>query len=351
MNHNSRHQFAALAALTTLLLALAGCAIDPTTAPLLQRSTSGEKIQLNIEFANVLNLPRGAKVIANGVEVGSLTQVTIHEPDADGNGFVVAKVEVQASSSLPMNTNAELRQETPLGDIHISLSSPPGAREGPLRDGDTIPLSRTTASPQVEDLLAGLATMVTGGAVTDFQDIVRQLNTALPQDPSETAYIFDILKADLVDVSNNLQTVDSVLNGITENVNLATRQSDKIEALLSDYGVTHVTEVVRSVVQVLFLLSNLGPLAHNAVWLAPLIQSLDDTAAAVVPVLWQGSPLDVSVPSNLTKLVELIEDKIIPFVELGPKFDVVSAHTDSSLSTQDQTIRIVQTLRMIGVVR
>ncbi|WP_405136281.1 MlaD family protein [Nocardia sp. NBC_01388] len=344
----------ALALTLSTLCAAGACGFDPAAVPVPGATVSGAKMNLHIQFANALNLPPGAKVIANGVEVGNLTGVRIADPRGGSPGFVVADLAIRDDLRLPVDTAAELRQATPLGDVYISLTAKPGSAGPFLKSGDTVPRSQTTPATQVEDTMSGLAAAVNGGTISSFQDIVRQLNQVLPADPQETARMFGVLGQDLTDVSSNLTSVDSVIDGLQANTDMVLQDREKLQALLTEAGVQRVTAVINSVVQVIFILTGTGPLAHQALWLAPLVQSLDGTARAVVPVLFAGNPLDVNAPSNLRKLVDLIQNKLIPFGRLGPKVDVTGiqvAGAAPDMPVGVQTDRIVQTLRMIGAVR
>lgn len=279
-----------IAVLSTALI-IGGCGFDPSSIPVPGTTVSGQTYPLHIQFANVLNLPPGAKVIANGVQVGDLTGVRVHGPgDAVKTGYVVADITVQSAVQLPTSTTAELRQDTPLGDVHIALITPPG-NPGPMLASDaTIPIAHTSQPPQVEGIMAGLATATGSGLVTNFQDIIRQLNDVLPRDPNEIARVFGVLGANLTDVAANLGSVDSVLDGLELNARQIVDDKDILGKLLTDYGVQHVTDVFGSVIQIILVLAGLGPLSHHALWLSPMVQSLDDAAKAVVPVLFTESP-------------------------------------------------------------
>jgi len=333
-----------------------GCGFDPAQVKVPGTRVGGPTYTLRIEFPNALNLPPGAKVIANGVLVGNLDHLDLVEPgtDSKAKGFVVATVDITDSVRLPANVTAELRQATPLGDVHIALTSPPD-KAPTLADGATIPMKQTVAPLQVEDSLAGLATAMGGGAVLDVQKIVRELNTALPQHPEQTAHMFAVLGADFTDVAAHLDDVDGFLNGLEANTKQVLDDDPMLSKLLADYGVEHVTAVVNSVVGVLLVMSALAPVATNAAWLAPAVAGLDDTAKSLVPLLFTSRPLDLNAPSNLNALVALLRDKIIPFAEHGPKVNIVGATVGDkgapAVSDDDQVQRILQSLRMIGAVR
>ncbi|MBH0780653.1 MlaD family protein [Nocardia bovistercoris] len=131
----------ALIALTTLAL-LTGCAFDPAALPVPGTGVSGETYRLRIEFADVLNLPRGAKVIANGVQIGRLTNLTAADPtpatpDRPARpGHILAEVAIESSVRLATGTRAALRQDTPPRRcLHRPHRTPPAATGMPVARG------------------------------------------------------------------------------------------------------------------------------------------------------------------------------------------------------------------------
>ncbi|WP_067683503.1 MlaD family protein [Nocardia miyunensis] len=339
-----------------------GCDFQPADIPVPGTGVGGPTYRLHIEFADVLNLPQGAKVIADGVRVGQLTNVTLVDPitatpNRPGHkGYVIADVAVRDSVRLPVGTTAELRQETPLGDVHIALTEPANASTARIPPDATIPLARTTQSPPLEDILARLATFVGSGAVTDVFDIVRRANTVLPRDTADTARISGTLGADLTDLAGHTDSIHQLVGGIGDTVNDGIlRNTTAFDQLLTPYGVRHTTESINATIGVIYVLTALGPLAPSVRWLGPLLHSLDASARAVVPMLFGSRPLDTGSPSNLKKLVDLLQDKIIPFAEHGPKINMVGVTVDPSpapaMPRDEQTRRIIDSLRMIGAVR
>ncbi|MFC4372921.1 MlaD family protein [Nocardia halotolerans] len=346
MNRLRRGLHALLTA--TVVLAAAGCGL-PTELP----GTGEPTYPLSVEFASVLNLPEGAKVIADGVRVGRLNSVTLVE-DA-GTGYVRAEVEIRESVRIPVGTTAELRQDTPLGDVHIALTEPSAPGAGVLGPGATIPRTDTTRAPAIENILAALSVFIGTGAVTDLGDIIATMNGVLPQDPRETARLSETLGTDLSDLADHLGSVDAVLNGLeTTLADGVLHNAPVLEELLTPYGVTQTTDAINAQIGVIFVLTALGPVAPSAVWLGPLLASLDATTAAVVPMLFGSRPLDTTAPSNLKTLVDLIHTKVLPFAERGPKVDLVEigvVDPTTTMSTDEQTRRVVDLLRMIGAVR
>ncbi|WP_067680293.1 MlaD family protein [Nocardia miyunensis] len=351
----------------TLAVACGGCDFQPADIPVPGTGVGGPTYHLRIEFADVLNLPQGAKIIADGVRVGQLTHVTLVDPVAAKanrparKGYVIADVDISSTVRLPVGTTAELQQETPLGDVHIQLTEPTGAHTGTttsdatIRPDTTIPLTDTKQSPPIEDILARLATFVGSGAITDIQAIVHKMNGILPREPRETARIAATLGFDLGDLADHTNSIHEVVNGIGSTVDDGLlKNTPTLDPLLTSEGVQHTTDVMNAEIGVIFVLTALGPMAVSTKWLGPVVGSLDNSVHALVPMLFGAHPLDSGSPSNYAKLVDLIQNKLIPFVDRGPKLDMVGVNVrpaPPAMSPDEQTGRIIDTLRMIGVVR
>lgn len=345
----------------TVALGAGGCGFQPADITVPGSGVDGPTYHLNIEFANVLNLPPGAKVFADGVRVGRLTRLTLVDPVPASStgpgrrGYVVADVEIRSTVKLPEGTTVALRQETPLGDVHIALTSPAEATTV-ITPGTTIPLTRTSQSLPIEDIFAGLSTFIGSGAVTDIQSIVTKMNGIMPENPSDTARIAARLGADISDLGDNLTSVGALLDGVEATVDDGLQANlPMLDELLTPYGAQHTIDSINAQIGVIFVLTALGPVAPSLQWIGPLLSSLDGTVRAVVPMLFGSHPLDVGAPSNLKKVVDLIQNRVIPFVDHGPKVNVVRVSADArepaALSPDEQTARIVDTLRMIGVLR
>lgn len=349
------------ALISILAVVLTGCGWRPSEITVPGAGVDGPTYALRIEFADVLNLPPGAKVFADGVRVGELTGLTLVDPDPAAStvtgrrGYVVAEIELRTSVRLPADTKAALRQETPLGDVHIALSVPADAAGAVLEPGATIPLAQTVAALPIEDIFAGLSAFVGSGAVTDIQTIVTTMNGVMPENPSDTARLAGLLGADLTGLGENLNSVDVLLDGLAATGDQGLVQNlPMFDVLLTPYGVQHTVDTINAEIGIIFVLTALGPVAPSLTWLAPMVQSLDGTARAIVPMLFGAHPLDTDSPSTVKKLVDLIQNKIIPFTERGPKVNIVAVNTTPAIgavSPEEQTGRILDTLRMIGAVR
>ncbi|MEE3849630.1 MlaD family protein [Gordonia sp. LSe1-13] len=332
-----------------LCIAVSGCTAGFSQIP--TADSTDDTYSIRMEFENVLNLPDGAAVLSDGTEVGSLTSVVIDE-----GGYVVAEAAIDDGVRLSADTRATLEQAAPLADVRVALTTPDEAGAQQLQPGDTIPLAQTEQAPQIEDTLAQLATAVGQGTFTNFMTTVRQMNKAFPNDPEVTRKIFDVLGTNFEDLAANQDSLSAVLDGLTATTKTIKREEDVIGPLLTPEGAQHTTDAMTSTLSIVFMMTNLGMIAPPAQWVAPMVQSMDNTARAIVPVLFAGNPIDTSRPSNARKLIELLDEKIIPFATAGPKVDITQVEVTGAgpplrLRTGERRQQIITVMRMIGMIR
>ncbi|MGV9482596.1 MlaD family protein, partial [Gordonia aichiensis] len=76
MTHTARSlRWAPLTVVLTAVLTTAGCGFDPAAVPVPGTGVPGPTYSIDIEFTDALNLPRRAKVVANGIQVGTVTSM------------------------------------------------------------------------------------------------------------------------------------------------------------------------------------------------------------------------------------------------------------------------------------
>ncbi|MFD3596546.1 MlaD family protein [Nocardia sp. NPDC058640] len=342
-----RHSVIALVVATGL--AVGGCGFDPADVPVPGSTVSGETYRVQIEFSSVLNLPSRSKVIANGAEIGIVDGVRVVQPadaPAGRGGYVIVEADILDTVQLPRKSIAELRQNTILGDIHLSLTTPKDGFGDLLRDGDTIPIDRTKPPVQLEDTMATMAVFVQGGAIGQLQEMLGRINSVMPQDPKETARISAVMGADAANLAANLDQVDLLVNGLAANAEVMHGIGPELTNILTPEAVAAMTGTQDSIAKTMKIFDALGPVGSSLTWLAPIARSGDAAANAFVPLATGGSA-DLRSATNLALLTALLRDKIIPFAENGPKVNV----TGVRVSEEDQLAQIVTALRMIGMVR
>ena len=149
-------------------LLLSGCTTLPGGAP------GGPSYRVTAEFSDVLDLVPQAAVKVNDVTVGSVDKLSLVGWTAR------VTLRIDRDVKLPANATAAIRQTSLLGEKFVSLSAPADeSPRGVLADGATIPLSRTSRTVEVEEVLAALGMLLSGGGLAQLKTINEELATAL----------------------------------------------------------------------------------------------------------------------------------------------------------------------------
>ena len=331
-----RLHFLFCAVLGVLVFTVTGCGFNPAELPIPGTYVDGDKYTIRVEFSSALNLPDKAKVVSEGVEVGIADRVELVGDSA------VASIDMQDAVRLPISTRAELRQATILGEIYVSLQ-PPESSSGPyLADGDTIPRSQTAPADNIEDLLRGISSIVSGGRLAQLQDVVNQFNSAFPATDEDFRRIYVAGQSALHDLTVNTDDIDNILDAAAAISTDLAANKDRVDQTLQ-YGPARaegLSGVVFGVVELIFRLRDVAQPLGNV--LVPITGDLHDIFAVIAPALVTIGNSDTTVPMNIDKTNQLLRDKLIPFLSTTPNIAVdASAQAD----------QLIQILRSIGVVR
>jgi len=172
----SRRRAVRVTALGLPLVLLTGCGFKGAQSfPLPGGEATGkDAYELTLEFSDVLDLVPQSSVKVNDVSVGSVSDIQLRDFTA------VVTVRVRDDVVLPENTRGMLRQTSLLGEKFVSLEAPdPAEAVGQLKDGDVIPISRTTRNAEIEEVLSALSLVLNGGSLEQLQVINREVVLAL----------------------------------------------------------------------------------------------------------------------------------------------------------------------------
>lgn len=311
---------------------------DPTTW-----STSGWP--LRVEFSNALNLPDQAQVRFNGRSVGRMESVRL-----DGDR-AVATLNISEPATIPTDTTAELRQDTLLGDVYIALVSAPTSSAQPLRAGGLIPLAQSRPPDHIEDLMTSLSGFLGSGGVSQLGNTIQRIDGAFPADPARTRKITDNLASTIMAWANDTSSLDTALRSVVGVTGSLAAEHAMLSEYLAPEGLRR-WGIISETARVTEVYASLAPLLKNA---APLTPGIRDLAAlftqVVSPLLLLDRPVGATRPDNLINLRNLFRDTIIPWVEHGPKVNVVKISDGPAVPTAEKAEQALRAMRMIGAVR
>lgn len=193
-----------------------------------------------VYFADVMDLVPQSAVKVNDVAVGKVTSIRLSkagDPSGDPrtNGWTArVAVEVNGDVDLPQNATAAVKMTSLLGEKYVSLQQPPSAPStARLRDGSTIPITRSGTAPEAEEVLGALSLLLNGGGLEQIHTITTELNKALG---GNEASIRDLLTQlnnfagtldkQKNDITNALQSIDNLVITLNKQTRTITRTLD-----------------------------------------------------------------------------------------------------------------------------
>jgi len=262
----------------------------------------GDGYDVVIQFANVLNLPGRAKVVMGGTQVGVVTNSALARDGVDVTARIAPDV------VLPANTRAAMQQATLLGDIYVTLEQPDGQSAAPaIAPGGKIPLAQTTSPPQLEDTITHLADFVTSGSIQRVQNTIIGVNRVTPP-PAEVRKLASQTATDMSELSDNIDVVDQMLNGIAETGQVLHDRLPSAQYWFSPRGMRGFDRGTFTAAYLAKLFPTIGIVYSGGYWLVPLLNSLADATGAVKQTKWAFED-EWPAWNNLFRNVFLPQDK------------------------------------------
>ena len=239
---------------------LTSCSVGLDGLPLPAPSAGQQTYPIGATFTDALNLPAKAKVRLSGADVGEVESMQAHDYTA------VVTLQIAARVQIPVGTKAELRSATPLGDVFVSLTPPPGLVAGApmMQPGDTIGLASTASAASVEEVLSTAALLVNGGAIRNLTKVINGMGAAvggkgadLDHFIDESTRLIDGLSRRSVIIKQALtQTGDvaSVLARRQESINEAIEAAGPALGTLAD-NTDHIVDLVAQVNRIMLQLA------------------------------------------------------------------------------------------------
>ena len=205
---------------------VSGCGPTMADLPLPGSGVSGDTITVEVEFAEALNLARGAQVRVNGVSSGKVRSVTTRDFKA------IAVLDVRTSAQMRADATARLRYTTPLGELFVEVTNP--AQGALLRDGAVLTTAQTTTAPTVEDALASASLLVNGGGLNQLQLVTEELNAAVGGREDTVRRLMQRADTFLGEANATTEDIDRALNALATVSQVLRANRATIRAAMTD---------------------------------------------------------------------------------------------------------------------
>jgi virulence factor Mce-like protein len=268
---------------------------------------------LVMHFESVLNLPDRAKVVLDGVTVGTVTHVALTDHD------VSVTARLGHGVAVPSDIHAVLAQATVLGDIYVALERP--ATDGNtatapvLAPGAVIPVSQTTSPPQLEDTIASLANFVSSGSIQRAQNTIIRLNRVIPTS-DEVRTLTGRVETDLSALAGNIDTVDALLDGVSKSAAVVNSHIPELQYYFSPTGQLGFEQFIGVANYVSRIFPGIGSITLGGYWLVPFLTSLADSVGALQQSKIAGE-------TEIPKYRRIFTDMFLP-VDKYPAINITS---------------------------
>lgn len=251
-----------------------------------------EPMTVTIEARDVLSLSRQASVKVDDVTIGEVENVRRVGWHAE------VDLRLREGTELPANTVVAVRQTGLLGEKYVELA-PPAAPEGKLRDGDRIPLDRSSRSVEVEEVLSALSLLLNGGGLERLRTITVELNKALGGREGEFRSLLTRLDSFTGTLAENRRSIVAAIDGLDRLSAQAADGQRTIAAALDRLGpaLKVLADQRKDLVRMLGATSRLAQVGTRTVVRVreDLVANLD----ALAPTLTRLSEAGESIPGAL----------------------------------------------------
>lgn len=254
-----------------LLFALVSVVLTSMVGRTLAQGTDGETLRVRAEFSDAAGLRVGDDVRIAGVRVGRVSETRLVGEVA------LVTLDVERSQELDTTTHASIDYLNLMGQRYVALS--PGSASGtddarPLREGETIPLARTSPALDLTALFNAFKPLFDNLDGADLNELAGNLvQTLQGQGPT----LRDLLRQTAA-LTGNIAERDEVIGQVVDNVTLVLETTEghreEIATLVGDLGdLTHGLAQDRDAIGA--SMDSIQELTSMAAGL------LDDTAASI----------------------------------------------------------------------
>src|SRR5262249_9662589 len=122
-----------------------------------------------VQMPDTLALNTNSRVRVADVFVGTVRAIELK------NWVATLTLRLDKHAKFPQDAPAKMGQTSRLGSHHLEVASPPNPSPQLLKDGDTIPLNNSSASPTTEQTLASLALILRGGGIPNLEVLQNEV--------------------------------------------------------------------------------------------------------------------------------------------------------------------------------
>jgi phospholipid/cholesterol/gamma-HCH transport system substrate-binding protein len=252
-------------------------------------------------YTVTVDLPRagglyaGGNVTYRGTEIGRVQDLRLTDSG------VAAVLSLRSDIPIPSDLEAQVHSVSSVGEQYIALS-PRNGTSAPLRNGDVIPVDRTTVPPDINSLVDATNRGLQAIPHANLETVVDESYTAVGGLGPELSRIVQGSTAVAIDARKDLDSITTLIDGAQPVLDSQAVTADAISAwathlaTASDELRAHDTDVAE-------LIDKGGPAASEA---RQLIERLQPTVPILMANLASLASVGVAYQPNLEQILVLL---------------------------------------------
>lgn len=191
-----------------------------------------DRKMITVEFARAgLNVRPGDEVRVRGVPVGRISSI-----DIDGDAFIARyQLSVDPDAPIAADTTASLVPKTLFGDKYVELDAAPSTGER-IEDGTVVPLARTSAPSEVQEVLDRLQPILDEVDPVVFANVIASTAEGLDGTGPDIATLVDAVPAALETIIANQQDLGRIFRAIPGVAGTLEARADQLVQVADSFG-------------------------------------------------------------------------------------------------------------------
>ncbi len=294
--------------------------------------TGPDHTTLYVQMPDTLALNVNSRVRVADVYVGRVRSIELR------TWVATLTIDLDPTVKLPVNTLAKIGQTSLLGSQHVQLDAPPDPSSQLLKSGDTIPLKNASAFPTTERVLASIASILTGGGVSNLETIQTEINNVLTGRADQIREFLGRLDTFTGELNQQREDITRAIDSTNRLLSIVAERNNTLDAVLTEFPplIQHFADTRDLFADAVEALGRISGAAENAI--APASDNLNTNLANLqrpLRELGKAGPYVVGALKLLLTAPFSIEN--VPKVVRGDYINV-SATIDLTLSALDNAV-------------
>ena len=191
--------------------------------------TGPDHTTLYVQMPDTLALNVNSRVRVADVYVGRVRTIELR------NWVATLTIDLDPTVKLPVNTLAKIGQTSLLGSQHVQLDAPPDPSPQLLKSGDTIPLKNASAFPTTERVLASIASILTGGGVSNLETIQTEINNVLTGRADQIREFLGRLDTFTDELNQQREDITRAIDSTNRLLTVVAERNNTLDAVLTEF--------------------------------------------------------------------------------------------------------------------